>query len=54
MNINLLYKLLDTVSDTTEEEKQYFDAFCVVDGLCEDIPSRIWNPDEDEERYDEE
>lgn len=50
----ILYKLLDTTSDDTDEEKQYFNAFCVVDGLCEDIPSRIWNPDENEERYNEE
>jgi len=49
----MLWKIWETVNDT-EEKEQYFNAYCVIDGLCEDIPSRIWNPNENEERYDEE
>jgi len=49
----LLYKIWETGYDDAEEKERYFDAYCMIDGLCEDIPSRIWNPDEDEERYDE-
>ena len=44
----------DGIHNGTEESEQYFNAFCVIDGLCEDIPSRIWNPDEDEEMEDDE
>lgn len=36
----------DGIHNDAEESEQYFNAFCVIDGLCEDIPSRIWNPDE--------
>ena len=50
----MLYKIWETGCNDAEEKERYFDAYCVIDGLCEDIPSRIWNPDEDEERYDEE
>ena len=50
----ILYKIWETGYDDAEEKERYFDAYCMIDSLCEDIPSRIWNPDEDEERYDEE
>lgn len=50
----VLYKIWETVYSDTEEKEQYFNAYCVIDGLCEDIPSCIWNLDENEERYDEE
>ena len=52
----MLYKIWesDGVYNDTEEKERYFNAVCVIDGLCEDIPSRIWNPDEDEEMEDEE
>ena len=45
----ILYKIWesDSVYNDTEEKERYFNA-------CEDIPSRIWNPDEDEEMEDEE
>ena len=49
----MLYKIWETGYEDAEEKERYFDAYCMIDGLCEDIPSRIWNPDEDEERYDE-
>jgi hypothetical protein len=39
----------DSTQNDTEENEQDFNAFCVIDALCEDIPSRIWNPDEDME-----
>lgn len=45
---NILYKLWE-VEKYTEERENYFNAFCVVDHLCEDIPSYIWNPDEKSE-----
>lgn len=46
----MLYKIWesDGVYNDTEEKERYFNAFCVIDGLCEDIPSHIWNPDEEE------
>ena len=50
----ILYKIWETGYDDAEEKERYFDAYRMIDSLCEDIPSRIWNPDEDEERYDEE
>ncbi len=50
----ILYKIWETVYNNTEEKEEYFNAYCVIDALCEDIPSHIWNPDENEERYDEE
>jgi hypothetical protein len=50
----VLYKIWETVYNDTEERERYFDAYCVIDGLCEDIPSHIWNPDEDEERKEQE
>lgn len=51
----LVHQILDTILESdgvhndAEEDEQYFNAFCVIDALCEDIPSRIWNPDEDME-----
>lgn len=56
----LVHQILNTILESdsaqkdSEETEQNFNAFCVIDGLCEDIPSRIWNHDENEERYDEE
>jgi len=50
----MLYRIWETVYNDTEEKERYFDAYCVIDGLCEDIPSHVWNPDENEERYDKE
>lgn len=42
---DILYKLWE-VEKYTEERENYFNAYCVVNSLCEDIPSHIWNPDE--------
>ena len=50
----LMRYYINNFGNDKEEKERYFNAFCVIDGLCEDIPSRIWNPDEDEERYGEE
>lgn len=50
----MLYRIWETVYNDTEEKERYFDAYCVIDGLCEDIPSHVWNPDENEERSDKE
>ena len=48
---DILYKLWE-VADS-EDSKDYFDAYCVIDSLCEDIPSHIWNPDEKMEDNEE-
>lgn len=49
---DILYKLWE-VEKYTEERENYFNAYCVVDSLCEDIPSYIWNPDEEMEDNEE-
>lgn len=49
---NILYKLWE-VEKCTEEREDYFNAYCVVDSLCEDIPSYIWNSDEEKENDEE-
>ena len=41
---DILHKLWE-VENYNEERENYFSAYCVVDSLCEDIPSYIWNPD---------
>ena len=41
---DILYKLWEV--ENIEERENYFNAYCVVDSLCEDIPSYVWNPDE--------
>ena len=48
---DILYKLWEV--ENTEERENYFNAYCVVDSLCEDIPSHIWNPDEEMEDNEE-
>ena len=42
---DILYKLWE-VEKYSEEREHYFHAYCVINTLCEDIPSDIWNPDE--------
>lgn len=49
---DILYKLWK-VTTHSEEQENYFNAYCVVDSLCEDIPSYIWNPDEKMEDNEE-
>ena len=49
---DILYKLWE-VEKYSEERENYFNAYCVVDSLCEDIPSYIWNPDEKMEDNEE-
>ena len=48
---DILYKLWEA-EKYTEERENYFNAYCVVNSLCEDIPSDIWNPDEKMEDND--
>lgn len=49
---DILYKLWRVTTDS-EEQEDYSNAYCVVDSLCEDIPSYIWNPDEKVEDNEE-
>jgi hypothetical protein len=49
---DMLYKLWRVATDS-EEQEDYSNAYCVVDSLCEDIPSYIWNPDEKMEDNEE-
>ena len=48
----ILQKLWET-ENYSEDKESCFNAFCVVDSLCEDIPSYIWNPDEKTEDDEE-
>ena len=48
----ILLKLCET-ENYSEDPESCFNAFCVVDSLCEDIPSYIWNPDEKTEDDEE-